>query len=333
VPSFALVACDHGFGHIRRLLLIAAELSRRGASVTIFAPSMAVDRFATQAQLDAAGIRTLDVRTRTTIPSLRRGDVGPWVGELPALDEFDVVVSDNLPEILQVRSDAVLSGSFLWHLVIDGIDPVLHEATELLLARHRPRMIASSVFAMPDLAPRTNLTTVGLFASAPRPNVSGEDLLIACGGTPTMQAQFQALIDSIVAGPAPPFATVWVEPRLMPAGAPRWMRAATFDDAMYRRALAVVCRPGVGTLTDCAWSGARAFMAWEPGNAELAFNARRFVELEIGEETATPADAYMAACAFWDQADQRLRHAEAVAVLDFDGARETAELLMGLTAH
>jgi len=327
VAAFALITCDHGFGHVRRCALIAGELAARGEAVTLFTPSQAVARFGSL----AAGVVVVDFATATTVEALRDGRAfaSCWTERLPSLDGFDVVVSDNLPEILKVRPDAVLSGSFLWHLVLSGIDPRIAAQAESLLAAHRPRMIASSLFGMPDLAARTRLTTVGLCVAAPRPPSCGDDLLIACGGSAGMESAFRDLVGAVASGPPTPFPIVWVEPRLLPPGAPPWMRPATFDEAMYRRLAAAVVRAGVGTLTDCVWAGARVFATWEPGNAELTFNAGRFAELGIGDAAASPGDAFVAACAYATDLARRAAHAAATRQVDFDGVRETAELLVG----
>jgi len=324
VPSIGLIACDHGFGHIRRLIQIGNELVRRGVAVTLFAPAEISARLRPDPSIVVA-----DLRAGTTPESLRRGDASAWVKRLPPIDSFDLVVSDNLPEVLAVRDDVVLSGTFLWHLVVD-VDAGLHRATEAVLARHRPRMIGSRVFCMPTLAERTSLLEVGLYADEVRPEAAGADLMVTCGGTAAMQEPFRELIETLATGPRPPFPVVWVEPRLVPSNAPPWMRPATFELAMYRELLAVVCRAGVGTLTDCAWAQARAFMTAEAGNAELAFNSQQFVELGIGEATATPLAAYRAACAFHGGQVARNEHARAVATLDFNGATQSADLLMTL---
>ncbi len=325
--SIALIACDHGFGHVRRLVLIGNELVARGAAVTLFARRESIARFRAS---DALVIH--DLRTETNLDSLRSGTAGQWVAQLPSLDTFDLVVSDNLVEVLAVRSDAVLSGSFFWHHVVEVAAP-LRERCETLVARTRPRMIASDVFAMPELGTLTVLSRVGLCADEARPESQGTDLLVAVGGTSAMEEAYRTLIASLGRGPRPPFDVVWVEPRLFPGNAPMWMQPARFDRAMYRRLLAVVCRAGIGTLTDSAWAGARPFMTGEAGNSELRFNAARFVALGIGEAAETPATALRSAFAFALDTTARRLHAAATATLDFDGVAQTARLLMMMAEH
>jgi len=312
-------------------MLIAKGLLARGHAATLFAPASAIARLG---MLVVPGLEVVDFSTLTSIAALQDPETDCWTSRLPSLDRFDCVVSDNLPEILKVRRDAVLSGSFLWHLVLAGIAEGTRAETEDLLARHRPVMIASELFGMPELAERTRLTRVGLCVASPPPPGPGEALLISCGGTSGFEADVRRLVETIATGPRPPFSRVFVEPRLIPDNAPAWMERATFDETMYRALLACVCRPGVGTMTDCVWARARVFSAWEPGNRELSFNASRFAELGIGESAGDPHEAFAAACAFATDADRRAAHTSKILNLDLEGVRETADVLTELaTSH
>ena len=145
-----------------------------------------------------------------------------------------------------------------------------------------------------------------------------------------MESDFRELFRSI-ADTRPPFPTVWVEPRLLPPHAPTWMRPGTFDEAQLVRLSAAVCRAGVGTLTDCLWAGARVFGVWEAGNAEIAFNAHSFEQRGFGETARTLCEAYDAACEFARDPTRRAAHDASVLAVDFDGVRETVELLQ--SAH
>ena len=327
MASIALIACDHGFGHVRRALLIAGGLVERGARVTLFAPTATVERLS---GASGAGFRLMDFRTCTTEEALCAGspETSRWIERLPTLAEFDLVVSDNLPEVLTVRPDAILSGSFLWHLALERVNAGIARNAEHLLAMHRPRMLTSRVFAMPHLAQFPRMFYVGLCCAGPRPEAPGKDLLIACGGSEVMEQPFRSLIASIARDSQPPFPRVFVEPRLFPKAAPEWMQRATFDDAMYRLLGAAVCRAGVGTMTDCLWAKARVFTASEAGNAEVECNANSLAAIGVGEAAATPLDAFRGACGFATDSAARAAHLRAVEQVDFAGVRQIVDLLL-----
>src|SRR5262249_53569756 len=133
--------------------------------------------------LEEHGITLVDFDTGTSAMALRMGtpDAAQWNDRLPDLDGFDLVVSDNLPEVLARRPDAVLMGNFLWHEVIEGCDAAYVARARALLAQHRPSMIASTIFAAPYLSGSTRLQLVGLFGPPVRQTTRGDDLLVAIG--------------------------------------------------------------------------------------------------------------------------------------------------------
>ena len=57
----------------------------------------------------------VDFDTETNIDRWLYGEKFDWHKRIPSLENFDIVVSDNLIEVLEVRDDAWLSGSFFWH--------------------------------------------------------------------------------------------------------------------------------------------------------------------------------------------------------------------------
>lgn len=324
MASCAVIACDNGYGHVRRCILICNALAASGVSATLFAPLAAVRRFN-----KSDNVTVIDFETKTSVDGLRRGDADCrfWERRLPPLDTFDLVVSDNLPEILRLRPDAVLSGSFLWHLALDGVSSNIANEAKNLLAEHRPVMVASELFGQPGLSEWTRLFSVGLCTREPASPPHGENLLIACGGTAAIEDDFRAFVSEIANGSPPAFPVVWVEPRLLPQHAPDWMRKAEFGQDLYNGLAAAICRPGVGTLTDCLCAGARVFAIWEPGNGEMAFNARRLTEVGVGEAATDLRTAYAAAQSFVADRDRRRAQNDAIGRLDFDGVTATVAIL------
>jgi len=326
--SCAIIACDNGYGHIRRCLLLANRLAESGWNVHLLAPETAVWKLSSIFGL-RGGVSVADFHAGTTADNLRRGIGETWVNRLPAMDGFDLIVSDNLPEILEIRPDAVLCGSFLWHRAIEKVDAGLYQHVEQLIGANRPKMIASSLFASTDLYELTQLYPVGLCVAerAPCPLDRGSDLLISCGMSGELEHEFRDLVDSLPSGRPPQFDTVWTEPRLMPENAPDWMKPAEYDSGMYRRLKAALCRPGVGTLTDCLWGGGRAFCCYEAGKKEMVHNAGAVSRAGVGEAYSSVSEAYHAACAYSGDRRAIRSHFAALREISFEGISETAAIL------
>ncbi len=112
------MACSNGYGHIRRLLLLSVALRKCSASVVLFAPLKVAERLSKTERINLPVVVDFDSQTKKS--DWFKSDVESWVARLPCLSGFDIVVSDNLIEILKIRPDAWLSGSFFWHESLDG---------------------------------------------------------------------------------------------------------------------------------------------------------------------------------------------------------------------
>ena len=146
--SVGLIACSNGLGHARRLILIANNLSEYGASVTLFAPKVSVERISKALQIEIR-FTFIDFDTQTSADLLRIGNYQSlfWEERLPNLSNFDVVISDNLPEILAIRPDAWLSGNFFWHEALQDISPQYRMRATQLIRSNRPNMLTYVPFS------------------------------------------------------------------------------------------------------------------------------------------------------------------------------------------
>lgn len=341
----AVVACDHGLGHVRRSVLVARELRVCGADVTLLAPRAKVERIeralapgATASEVAPPGasgpapIAVVDLATRTTPEGLRAGDPETirWVERLPDLGAFDAVVADTLPEVLEVRPDALLVAQFWWHDVLDDVDPGHRERVEALLADHRGPVLGSVPFAMPAVTALAGFVGVGLFDSGHdegAPGAVDRDTLLVTGGSTTVVDDVLApLVAELVAVGPGAFDAVMVEPHLMPFGAPSWMRPASFAAGALDRVAAAVVRPGLGIVTDLLRRGVPMRTVVEPGNREVAHNAAALEALGIAHalDEGPGSVASIASGAAFERATLRPD-----AGLRFDGAAAVAERLLG----
>lgn len=290
--STAIIVCDHGLGHVRRCALMAKELEKQDKNVTLFAPRASVERLQ-RALPSTAGLKVHDFATHTRPVRIREGLPGAvlWLDRLPDLDGFDTVICDNLPEILARRPDATLSAQFFWYDVVDGAARDYAAYCEEMLERHRPIVIGCDLFAMDVVRSQPGFQPVRLYAApefiaAARETRPEErtDLLVTGGTTPAVRAQLKGMIEELLREGSGPFERVHVDPELLPENAHEWMVKADFTVAMYRRLSAAICRPGLGVLTDLLTVGARPFVIYEDGNAEMQHNAEVLDVYGLGEE-------------------------------------------------
>ncbi len=301
----ALIACTNGHGHVRRMMALAGALTRREGSPVLFAPRQSVERLSAATRVPIP--ETVDFDSGTRIADWLGGRAIDWVNRMPDLGEFVRVVSDNLVEILEIRPDAWLSGSFFWHRALQEFPEDLARRAEHLLERHRPPMISTDLYTPDYLQELARVHRVGLFRLGTHFRAPDRaDALIACGLGGGAGEAARNLVGAIAKKPSL-FPTVWIEPALLPQNHPSWMRCADFSPSMYARLLVAVIRPGVGTATDALLAGARIFSFHESGNLEMASNAKKIAASGLGVDAGDPFAAWVAALALLRQPQSHSR--------------------------
>lgn len=323
----ALVACANGLGHTRRMLSLSLALHARGASPVLFAPKNVVDRLALNYSVKPPAV--INFQSKTTRNDWLEPDNGCWTANLPSLDNFDEIVSDNLVEILALYPRAWISGSFFWHMALPNFPPQKAARAEQLLEEHRPRMISTDLFAAPYLSKKTSLITVGLYALGSIDQITEKrDLLISCGKGGGAEMATSSLLREIATSVPPGNFTIWVEPTLYRSEMPIWMKPASFTPTMYGRLLAAVIRPSIGTVTDTLLAGARLFMFYEPDNLEMPYNAQRIANAGLGSVFSKPKDAYKAGISFLLDQNKQMKQKTSLLALNKTGADQAADILL-----
>jgi len=322
------VACSNGYGHIRRLLLLSVALRKCSALVVLFAPLKVAERLSKTERINLPVVVDFDSQTKKS--DWFKSDVESWIARLPCLSGFDIVVSDNLIEILKIRPDAWLSGSFFWHESLDGFPDQLKNQSRKLLREYHPRMISSRMFSSDKLYQYTNLYEVGLYSSwlLSPVGIEKQDALIACGLSGAVEEQTKCFVKSLVKTNNPVFERVWVDPILLPANPPSWMLSATFSSEMFKQILVAVIRPGVGTITNALTAGARVFSFYEQGNSEMSTNAYLIQSSGVGIDALTIDNAWNEAKLFKKDSNAQQLHSQNIECLDLDGANQAAEIIM-----
>jgi hypothetical protein len=286
MSSIALIACDHGFGHTKRCYIYGLELARNNFKVTLFARRDGLEKFSKIFGVHK-NLTFSFFNTYTKLDSDFK-QLTNWLRELPDLSEFEKVVSDNLPEALELRSDVILSGSFLWHLDVPNLSDEYKTYSANLLSKYKPKHIATGFFISKELSKVSDIVPIGIIGN----QVSGDPirscfdgaLLISGGKSGAFQKEFKTLVSQLSKNQKPRFARVFVDPWLMPKDAPDWMEIGNFDQEMYDEVSVALIRPGVGTVTDCIRNNIFIVSIHESHNKEMITNSSAITAARCGME-------------------------------------------------
>ena len=284
MSSIALIACDHGFGHTKRCYIFGLGLARENFRVTLFARRDGIEKFSklfgVHKNLTFSFFNT-DTKLDSDFNQLIN-----WLKVIPDLSEFKIVVSDNLPEALEIRSDVILSGSFLWHLDAPNLSNEYKTYCAELLARHKPKHIASEFFVSEELSKVSNIIPIGILGNqvsrGPIHFCFDGALLISGGKSEAFQEEFKTMVRQLAKNQKPKFAKVVVDSWLMPKNAPDWMEIGNFDQEMYDAISVAIIRPGVGTVTDCIRNNIFIVSVHEAHNKEMIANSSAIFSAHCG---------------------------------------------------
>lgn len=287
----AIIACDHGLGHVRRCYLVAQELLHSGANVDLYAPKAKINRVR-EVLGEARGLKIHDFSTNTTPDNLQSGSVHTlqWPERLPNLDRYSFIISDSLPELLEYRPDAILLAHFFWHDVLDDLPPSYVDRCEELLHIHQPMICGSERFSMEVVRGQPAFRNVGLYGPSRTrlERIKGSNnILLSPGSTQRAHNAFDNLIRIITRSDSAPNGLVYVDPEVLPRDCPEWMRPFDYSPAAYKRISAAVCRPGLGILTDALWYGVLPICFTADRNREMMHNARVIRNHSLGYHCQT----------------------------------------------
>ena len=281
----ALIACDHGFGHTKRCYIYAMELAKKKIEVSLFARKDGLKKFSKIYGI-LSNLHLIPFRTHTN-PLNSKNQSLQWLKNLPSLDGYQCVVSDNLPEILELRKDALLSGSFLWHLDLPKIDNRYKVYCESLISKYQPIHLAADFFVSEELRNCSQILPLGLVgklgSNTPRANFNEGSLLISGGKNTILKAELSKFVKKLILNEEKPcFSKVWVDFDLLPKNYPNWISVATFDEKMYQSLSVALIRPGVGTVTDCLRNRIFILAVAEQENIEMINNITALEESNCG---------------------------------------------------
>lgn len=326
VPQIGLIACANGLGHIRRMLALCNALRNYPVRPIMLAPSEAVVHLCEIYQLEKPEVIDCRMPVRTGLAD--QGRYGFDINNLPKLEYFSEIVSDNIIEVLEIFPRAWLSGTFFWHKALAEYPAHWSEQAENILSQHHPRMIASALFAPSYLEQFTTLYNVGLYCFGKTANHSDRTgILISSGKGGNVLAEMKTLVSQVIQENRPNDQIIWLEPALYESTMPEWVRPANFRPEMYNQLAAAVVRPGVGTLTDLLIAGVKPFMFYEAENLEMRENASRVSRQGLGLDCVHAQEAWLQAVIYSRNSEANNIFRSRLRQLDLEGANQAAGLI------
>tara|TARA_B100001250_G_scaffold414561_1_gene453892 strand:+ start:1440 stop:2417 length:978 start_codon:yes stop_codon:yes gene_type:complete len=281
MKNIALIACSNGYGHTRRILCISSAFREIGYNTVIFAEIEKVKKLCKIMGISCP--TTIDFNTQTDLKFQLHKKIPNWINRIKNLDNFDYVISDNLLEILELRKDSLISGSFLWHKSLSNFPENKKKYYQRLIEKYNPKIFSSSFFTSDYLKEYKNLYEVGLFALGEKRKGIKKNILISAGKGGNVNQLTKSFILKVSKNPKPNFINkLYIEPNTYKKDMPKWIQPAKYTDKMYSSLSSAIIRPGAGTITDCIINNVRMFCFYEEGNFEMKSNSIKIQNSNLG---------------------------------------------------
>lgn len=297
--SIALLIANNGLGHARRALSVLKRLLTMVSSLeaTVVASEQTLKMLTSPGQRNE-----FFSPPRTSVHVVQGGVTWPvpedlykrslkWIEDVSRLDQVwnaHLVVSDNYSEVLAIRSDAVLMGSFLWS---DVLAPVpFAQAAELaakereLLAAYRPPMLCVGELATAGVHAYTQAIGLPYMCSQLPADLSARAGGRRRGVGLTVGTTAAAL--NLAEAYIPVLATVYpvyidrALARALPSDVSA-LATVTSASRLARQVEVLVCRPGMGTVSDAVAACVPLVVFAERGQAEMTHLVDRLPALGL----------------------------------------------------
>lgn len=302
--KLAFIVAGNGFGHLKRVSEVALAIYKQqpDSIIEIFGASahqLMLEKWHVFHRFSSYSFRFTNAQTEKNLIANVSADYTfkAYQDSLTSIHDQvawfnpNRVVSDNLVGVLNFFPQAILMGSFLFTDTIqvktDAIQKIISFEMELL-HRIKPVMVGVADMAMPGVVQHTQFKGLPWFCerekSTPRLTGSRKRVLLAGGGTLSATKLLTNLYKQLQQYDV----EVFLDGALL-AHAGRGIRF-DFSPASFSTLDWIICRPGLGILTDAVTYGIPVFAVYEQDH-EMKHNAIRVEQLGLGFDSQNhPAD-------------------------------------------
>lgn len=298
--NLSIIVCSNGYGHLKRVLNVVNVLVKRKnyIGITIFCSEIhkqfALHQKNFQVSNDVNFITELSNNepTFTSPNGLTVAKYNKWCTDLSqnkVLKQSHLIVSDNHVTPAFFFKHVILMGSFLWSDVNqyksnDIVTINLHEQT--FLQTNVLEVMCLKTMAMESLKKQTHPIFLPWFCSRYNKRhiyKKENSILVTGGGTAVLNDKIIELCKHLAKKDKN--LNLFVDSnlfKLVENHHASKIKLFDFSDASFAKLKAVICRPGIGILTDCVRYTIPPICLHDNSNNEITHNSNRIKNLGLG---------------------------------------------------
>lgn len=295
------IICSNGYGHCIRTLKVLNEIFKNAlpikyniicnkAKVNFLKQEIHQDKFDLQfhTQLMENEPNWLDPQS-LDFSSYLAWSEGFKTDQIIA--ESDLIISDNYVAPLDAARDTLLMGSFLWMDIIEQYNSETKQIVTFqkeLLKRKKPQIIALETMQMDSLSTQAEVFGVPWFSERKAiENSSGQNkILVTSGGTEHLDKVFLDFIERLANKHENKI--IFLDAKLYRKldntikTVNKNIKAFEFTEMSFKALDVIICRPGIGILTDCISFLIPPIVIYGSDNKEILHNAKKIIAKNLG---------------------------------------------------
>lgn len=306
MSHISFIVCCHGFGHFKRVTAVVKEMLTltREFKVLIFCQTWQIELTKNWPGTNQL-LHNSNVSFRTTpmkeAPCWNKSDdvnnYYTWkesLGRDYDLITSRVIVSDNYAAPVFYFRDTIIMGSFLWHDILaeDNYFSSIASEERQLVKAVKPRIVCLKDMMMPEVRESATPIFMPWFCERVKnvaPKVMSGRVLITGGGTPSNDETLLQLVEQfVVSGEF----QIFLDSKLFVKTPDKFVSRVSkfsFTDDDFVKLDLIICRPGIGIVTDSVRYGVPIISLGEKTNKEVVYNSKRIEELGIGIDVSDKA--------------------------------------------
>ena len=282
--NIAYIVCGNGFGHLNRSIRIVKYLLKKNINIDFFYPKKKYFRFIKKKQKK---LNIIDFDTKITPEILKEKKINnlQWVKRLPNMKKYDLIVSDNLIDILELNLKTILIGNFLWFKSLPNLNNSWLNYQKSLLRKFKPHIICCKYFVPNYFSSNLKKIKVGLFTKF-KNNNNDNSLLIYSGSNFFLQNFFKKLLKKGIFNKFP-FKKIYLDEKIYSKKYSKKFYLFKYTKEHISQLSMCFGRPSMGIIHDCLSHTVPIISFYDKKDKEMSDNAKNLLKFNLGYDPKT----------------------------------------------
>ena len=276
------IPSDNGLGHIKRLVTLANFLSKF-FSVNLLIPKKKINIF-----LISKKINVLFFKMNLNVKKKSYNYFWYKSLEKKIINNSDIIICDNLPEILKLKKKTILIANFFWHQIL-SIKSKKKKELNNLLKRENSLIFCNYLFGNIEIKKKYKVKKVGFFGKFNGKKKRIIKNILISFGTANLDKKTKNFIDyeinSFLKKIDHKRFNFYLDPSIKikkVSNLKSKIVRANYSNKMYREVDLSIIKPGLGTINDCLQHSIPIISYSKLFNKEFKFNSKILIKNKLG---------------------------------------------------